>query len=124
MNKYLLLTALFITTAIVSSAQLANTKWKGMANVPDPYESVFEFRKDTLIMTVDSDMVVETMSFKLQGDTLVLTKLEGKSPCENNSPGYFKITFAKDTFTLVSLKDECPERAAAFITAPWVRMKE
>jgi hypothetical protein len=122
--KPFLLLSLLITTAITSSAQLTNTKWKGTATVPDPMESVFSFGKDSLVMTINSGMVVETMGYELKGDTLVLTKLEGMSPCGSKSAGSFRITWKDDTFTLTALQDNCPERSEAFTYAPWVRQKD
>ncbi|PZR24618.1 MAG: hypothetical protein DI535_21420 [Citrobacter freundii] len=123
MKKHLILITLLIAGSMAASAQLANFKWKGIANVPDPLESILDFRKDSVMLSVQGSLV-ETMSYELRGDTLVLTKLDGLSPCAQKSTGLFKILWKDNTFTLTSLQDECPQRAEAFVGEPWVRVKE
>lgn len=124
MKKSILIICITLSFAGVASAQLTGTKWKGLPNIPEPYEAIFDFRKDTLLLVVEQTIIVETMTYSLKGDTLFLKKLDGKSPCENGSEGSYKLVKDGDKFTLVSLKDDCSERAAAFVTAPWVRQKE
>lgn len=123
MKKHVVLIAVLIAGSMAASAQLANFKWKGIANVPDPMESILEFRKDTVTLSVQNSLV-ETMSYELRGDTLVLTKLDGLSPCTQKSPGLFKIVWKDNMFTLTSIQDECPQRAEAFVGGPWARVKE
>lgn len=125
MKKHLFLASLLLAGSIIaSSQQLSNSKWKGVANIPDPYPSQFEFRNDSLFLMAE-DMIVEIMSYKLSGDSLTLSKLDGRSPCDVKATGHFKIIWKDgDAFTLESLSDECPERAAAFIGNPWARIKD
>ncbi|MET0464310.1 MAG: hypothetical protein ABW007_14190 [Chitinophagaceae bacterium] len=122
--KKLSLLILILAAGLMASAQLENTKWKGIANVPDPYECMFDFRKDTVYLMAGEAGLLETMRYTLKGDTLILTKIEGKSPCEAKSSGYFKIEKKQDAFQLTSLKDDCQGRAEAFVASPWVRQKE
>lgn len=124
MKKSILILLIALSFAGVVSAQLTGSKWKGLPNIPDPYEAILDFKKDTVLLIVEQTMVVETMSYTLNGDTLIMKKLDGNSPCGAGSEGSFKLIKDGDKFTLVSLKDDCPERAAAFVTAPWVRQKE
>jgi hypothetical protein len=123
MKKHILLVAVLIAGSMAASAQLTNLKFKGIANVPDPMESILDFRKDSVTLFVQSSLV-ETMSYSLRGDTLVLTKLDGLSPCVQKSAGLFRIVWKDGAFTLTSIQDECPQRADAFVTGPWVRVKE
>ena len=124
MKKSILILCIMLSCAGAASAQLAGTRWKGLPHIPDPYEAVLDFGKDTVLLVVEQNVVVETMTYVLKGDTLVLKKLDGKSPCNAGSEGSFKLVKDADKFTLVSLKDDCADRAAAFITAPWVRQKQ
>lgn len=123
MKKFFLLAVVFVFS-MTAFAQLENTKWRGMARVPEPFDCVFDFRKDTVLLTGNGVGVIETMMYRLNGDTLMLKKIEGKSPCEVKSEGYFKIVRKGDSFELISLKDDCPGRAEAFVAIPWVRIKE
>jgi hypothetical protein len=123
MRKFFLFVVVF-AFALAASAQLENTKWRGMAKVPEPFDCVFDFRKDTVVLSGNEVGVIETMKYRLIGDTLVLKKLNGKSPCAEESEGYFKIVREGDSFKLTSLKDDCPGRAEAFVVEPWVRIKE
>ena len=123
MKKFFLLVVVFVF-ALAASAQLENTKWRGMAKVPEPFDCVFDFRKDTVLLTGNGVGIIETMMYSLNGDTLMFKKIEGRSPCRVESKGYFKIVSKRDSFDLISLKDDCPGRAEAFVAAPWVRIKE
>jgi hypothetical protein len=122
--KKIFLTAIAFTSVFVASAQLEHSKWKGVANVPEPYDCMFDFRKDTVYLMAGEAVLLETMTYKLSGDTLILTKIDGKSPCAKESAGYFKIETKGESFKLTSLKDDCPGRAEAFVVAPWIRKKD
>lgn len=123
MKTFFLLVVVF-AFALGASAQLENTKWKGMAKVPEPFDCVFDFRKDTVLLKGNGVHVIETMMYRLNGDTLMLKKIDGKSPCTLESEGYFKIVSKGDSFELILLKDDCAGRAEAFVGVPWVRVKE
>ncbi|MCG2617014.1 hypothetical protein LZZ85_22150 [Terrimonas sp. NA20] len=122
--KKLFLLIIVISVGVAASAQFENTKWRGIANVPEPYDCMFDFRKDTVYLLAGEFGVIETMKYVISGDTLVFTKIDGKSPCAKASAGYFKIDAKGDSFKLTSLKDDCPGRAEAFVAGPWVRRKD
>src|ERR1017187_7218507 len=93
---------LFISMITMNiKAQLTNTKWKGIANVPMPSECLLDFKNDTVLIkdvgngpadlrdelgnmvtaTGKDSMVIETMTYQFKGDTLILQKVKGRSPC-------------------------------------------
>lgn len=82
MKKVLAACLLFIFLSSAVKAQLADSKWRNFLNMPDPVETLFQFKKDTLIVSVAADgALVETMNYSLNKDTLRLTKISGMSPC-------------------------------------------
>ncbi|WDF47991.1 hypothetical protein PQ459_05785 [Chryseobacterium sp. KACC 21268] len=113
-----LIAGLFLSSLFCFSQQttnpLANTQWKGIANVPTPAEVVFRFNTDDLDLLYQGN-VIEKMkySFTDQG-TLKLVKIEGNSPCDSKDEGLYKYQIANDTLTFIIMNDNCGERQAAF----------
>jgi len=93
---------------------LANTQWKGVANIPTPAEVIFKFNTDDIDLMYMGN-VIEKMkySFTDQG-SLKLMKIEGNSPCDQNEEGLYKYQIANDTLTFTIINDKCGEREAAF----------
>ena len=111
---------------IVSSvdAQLTNTRWRNVINIPDPYETILQFRKDTATVNLVSDgTLIETMSYSTIKDTLRLTKLFGNSPCDDKITGIYHFEINDDRLTITFLSDDCNERANALKTnTPWLKI--
>jgi len=124
MKKLIVWSFLF---AILSNAdaQLTNTKWKNIINIPDPYETYLQFQKDTVTVNLVSDgTLIETMSYSTNKDTLRLTKLFGNSPCEVNVTGTYHFAINDDKLTITLISDDCIERVNALRTNnPWLREK-
>lgn len=93
---------------------LANTQWKGVANIPTPAEVIFKFDTDDLELIYQGN-VIEKMkySFTDQG-SLKLVKIEGNSPCDPKEEGLYKYQITDDTLTFTIINDNCGEREAAF----------
>lgn len=93
---------------------LANTQWKGVANIPTPAEVVFDFKTDNVDLSYQGN-VIEKMkySFTDQG-SLKLMKIEGNSPCGNDVEGLYKYQIANDVLTFTIVNDKCMERQTAF----------
>ena len=100
---------------------LINTTWSGKINVPDPVDAEMEFRHDSLFTYIGEDLV-ETSSFKIKGDTLILQKINGMSSCDQQ-PADYKYTIEDDVLKLEALNDNCAERKSAFLNDGFKRIK-
>ena len=125
MKKILLLSFLFVTAFYFADAQLSGSKWKGMLKVPDPMQTVLEFKNDTLVnvINVSEDNIVETMSYVVKDSVISLRKISGSSPCDENTIGRYKITWKDDKFTIALIEDGCDIRGNAFTSEPWEKIK-
>ncbi len=100
---------------------LTNTKWEGIINAPDPVNAVFEFRNDSLMLSVN-DQLIETMSYKTNGDSLMMKKLFGNSPCDDQEAVYiYQVT--KDVLVFTPVEDNCQERKSAFNEEGYKKVK-
>ncbi|MEJ5962010.1 hypothetical protein [Pedobacter immunditicola] len=100
---------------------LINTTWSGKINVPDPVDAEMEFRNDSLFTYIGTDLV-ETTSFKIKGDTLILQKISGMSTCDQQ-PADYKYTIKDEVLKLEALNDNCAERKSAFSNDGFKRLK-
>lgn len=106
---------LFVTLSIGVNAQLAKTSWKGTFLVPEPVECSFTFHADTAFLSVTSTgEVMETMKYRLSGDTLFLSKLYGISPCYDDKEAVYLCKVEKKKLLITVLDDYCYMRAGAF----------
>jgi hypothetical protein len=121
--KKLLSVCCFTCCVFFSKAQngLTNTKWNGVANIPSAADITFVFTADTLLM-VYNDEAIETMSYRLSGDTLHLLKLGGMSPCSGEK-GTYKFTVKEDKLVLDPISDDCVPRSSAFTPEGYTRVK-
>lgn len=117
-------TILFCSLAIAGFSQvtLTNTKWTGVANIPDPYDVQLEFKKDTFLLIADAQ-TIETMWYGMKGDTITIKKLVGMSPCDEQE-GTYKITIKDDKLILTAISDPCMPRVNAFTPEGYLRKKE
>lgn len=93
-------------------------------NIPDPYETIMHFKKDSAILTLAADgTLVETMVYTVSKDTLRLTKLSGMSPCTENITGLYRIEIKDEKLTITVISDDCTERANAFKPEAWTKEK-
>lgn len=123
MKKTFACIVIFVLLSSAINAQLTDTKWRNFMNIPDSYETIMHFKKDTAILTLLADgSIVETMSYSVSRDTLRLTKISGLSPCNDNA-GLYRIQLKDDKLTIAPLSDDCNERANAFKPEPWTREK-
>jgi len=123
MKKTFACIVIFVLLSSAINAQLTDTKWRNFMNIPDSYETIMHFKKDTAILTLLADgSIVETMSYSVSKDTLRLTKISGLSPCNDNA-GLYRIQLKDDKLTIAPLSDDCNERANAFKPEPWTREK-
>jgi len=113
-----LIAGLFLSSLFCFSQQttnpLANTLWKGVANIPTPAEVIFRFNTDDLDLLYQGN-VIEKMKYSLtdQGG-LTLVKIEGNSPCDTTEEGSYKYQILDDTLNFILVNDNCTQREAAF----------
>ena len=114
MSKLLLgtLIAAFFSVQVPSPNDLAESKWSGTLNAPDPMPGLLVFTADSMICT-SGDIVLETMNYRIQGDTLLLKKLSGGSPCHDEL-GLYAYEIEDAILTLLPLQDSCVARTFAF----------
>ena len=133
--KISLLVFSFCCIAITVNAQLANTKWEGIAEIPEPLQCLFYFKTDTLLVQYADDkpmflrdengnsinvigkdsVVIETMTYNFSGDTLTVTKVKGGSPCEEGTTGQYKITINNNKLLFTLIQDDCDACAEALV---------
>lgn len=101
--------------------ELSNSKWSGTLNVPHAIAVEMEFKKDSLF-TYMGEELLETNSFQIKGDTLVLQKLSGRSSCDL-LPAHYKYIIKDDILKIEALNDGCSERKDAFSPEGYKRMK-
>lgn len=124
MMKHLFIFLILFTIGVSSQAQskLTNTKWAGVAYVPSAADIEFVFKKDSVSMIYEGE-VFELMTYKVKGDTLLLTKLEGNSPC-SDEVGMYKFEIKDNRLFIKLLKDDCEPRGAAFSAEGYLRKND
>ena len=113
MKKILILIIVIALSASVK-AQLANTSWKGNFSVPDPAEMVLQFKTDTVLLNYPYGTTLETMSYKINNDTLTLRKMSGQSDCGYSKDAVYKIEIKNKKLTLSAISDDCVVRVDAW----------
>ncbi|MEO6843532.1 MAG: hypothetical protein ABI184_00085 [Ginsengibacter sp.] len=109
MQKILIL-IIVISSSRCVSAQLANTSWKGNFNIPDPTEMILKFKTDTLLLNYPYGSAIETMSYKINNDTLSIQKLAGQSQCSYSKDATYIIKIKDKKLFISPLSDDCYDR--------------
>ena len=131
MKKIALLTSIVCLTVLTASAQLTNTKWKGMIRIPadsigtlKPFGVTWTFTKDTATMTYDDNvMEPEVMTYKTKGPQIMLKKVSGTVPCNNTDMLTCTYSIKNDQLFLTKVSDECVPRGHADASQPFDRLK-
>lgn len=124
MKKNISASIVCVLFALLTNAQLTDSKWKNTMNIPDPMETFLHFKKDTVMLTIVADgTLVETMTYSISKDTLRLTKISGMSPCGDAITGLYRFEIKDDKLTITPISDDCPERSNAFTPEAWIRQK-
>ncbi|MCW3115261.1 MAG: hypothetical protein JWQ40_4833 [Segetibacter sp.] len=93
-------------------AQLANTKWKGTLPLDGPVNVSFNFAKDTLVvMNLDQNSMVESMTFTATNSTFTVMKTSGQSDCVNSTVGKYKYEIKNNGLLITLVEDPCDDRA-------------
>jgi hypothetical protein len=114
----------FISLNLSAQTTISNTKWKAILLIPHAVDVTFTFKKDTLFMTAESSVEVGTLIFFQQGDTLMIKKVSGPSPCPEQVQGIYLINWLEvgKKFRLSGISDECESRIPVFTSNPFERM--
>lgn len=125
MQKSFFLFLCCLCTAFVSQAQLSNSAWKGTVMAPDEIPATLRFKSDVLdVVITASGSLLESMSYQLSGDTLLLKKISGGSPCDTSALGKYLWRVNGDNLTVTPVSDPCSARIAAWPKAALIRTKE
>ncbi len=123
--KRIVLLLVFLATSSLAQAQLANTKWTGNLAVPEISPVYLHFKPDVFeVYLQESNELIETMSYKLSGDTITLKKISGGSPCPDASEFKLKYAMQGEQMLITLVSDDCPERAGAWTKEPFTKVKE
>jgi len=123
--KKLILILFFLGAGNFAKAQLTNTKWTGTLAVPDLMPIVLSFKADTLeVILQENGEYLETMNYKVSGDTLLLKKISGGSPCPEGSEFKVKFALQRDNLLVTPLSDDCTMRSDSWTKDHFVKVKE
>ena len=123
MRKLNLLVVILLVSVLNSYAQLQDSRWTNVMYIPERTETLLHFKKDTAVLYVAATgLLVETMTYQVNKDSLILTKVSGTSPC-SDVRGFYKIEIKEKQLYIKPLNDECGDRANAFVSDPWIRQE-
>jgi hypothetical protein len=131
MKKIALLMSIVCLAMLTASAQLTNTKWKGMIRIPadsvgtlKPFGVTWTFTKDTATVTYDDNvMEPEVMTYKTKGQQIILNKVSGTVPCNNADLLTCTYSIKSDQLFLTKVSDDCAPRGHADASQPFDRVK-
>lgn len=117
--------AVLILISISASAQLKNTKWKGIVNIPAPTEVELEFRNHTINLLYEGE-VIEYMWYEEKDNNVIIYKYWGGSPCKSgheDKGGEYKINNKGNTMKWELIKEDCPIRAESLKASTFTKVK-
>ena len=122
----LILIIIILSGKNLQSQTISNSNWKGTLLIPDAVDVKFSFKKDTLIITTETNQEVGTVFFSYRNDTLMIRKISGPSPCPEQSQGIYRIECLENgnKFRLHGIIDECEGRIEVFTMNPFERIRE
>lgn len=112
MKKIIFLTPMLFLLITTVSAQLANTKWHGIANTNQPIDLLMVFQNDTAkaFMLPDSAYLAG-MSYIIHDSVISFKKVGGGIPCESNVVGKYKFVIKDNILSFYLIEDDCIARA-------------
>lgn len=122
--KHLLFAFLFFfAAALLSRADaqsLLNTNWR--AYIADPVNDtlVLHIKADTSFVTDRSGSTVVRSIYKISGDTLSMTDLDGAYACPSMT-GKYKVAQTGDQLVFTLVDDPCDGRAGALPATKWMK---
>jgi hypothetical protein len=123
--KASILSLIFLLTAAATQAQLKNTKWQGNMNIPNEAKVILDFKTDSVdILVGDAGQVIETMVYAVKDSIITLKKTSGNSPCNVGDEFKIKYKISDDKMWISNFSDPCDPRVQAWVTDPYVRVKQ
>ncbi len=122
--KNVIFVLMLLVTTVSAKAQLNGTKWRGNVNAPEDITVLLNFQKQTLEMTAMDGNQLESMSYTVKGDTILLKKLSGGSPCDLDSTFKVKYSIKDDKLSITPLTDDCEGRQRAWQKQPFTKVKD
>ena len=102
------------TLMAISQMSISNTKWMAHTEIPQSIDIIFEFRKDSFLVTDQTGTLLQVFSFSQQRDSLLLHDIRtsaGVNQCR--AGGWYRLQWMDEDekFLLYLLNDSCPGRS-------------
>lgn len=108
-----------------ATAQLSNTKWKGVINSNGELPVVWTFKKTSVdVISLPDSALVESMTYKTASGFLFVTKVNGTSDCDNSTVGKYSYRIKKDSLFLKPIDDACTQRSEAISDKALIKIKK
>ncbi len=108
-----------------ATAQLSNTKWKGVINSNGELPVVWTFKKTSVdVISLPDSTLVESMTYKTASGFLFITKVNGTSECDNSTVGKYSYKIKKDSLFLKPIDDACSQRSDAISDKALIKRKK
>jgi hypothetical protein len=124
--KSLFLMIAFVSTFSIVQGQtsLANTAWKGHANVPELSQIILHFAQDTVYMYMLPEMqVAEKMVYTTMDSTFTWRKISGGSPCPTTAIGIVHYSIKGNELSMKIVSDDCEARKRAEIGETFMKIQ-
>lgn len=119
-----------LTACLTTHAQLANTKWKGVINIPmengslQPFAVTWLFGMDTVRLIYDNaSMESDVMTYKESKGTIAFKKVSGGAPCDSSAVLSCTYEIKNDQLSFKRISDACEARSHADASQPLDRIK-
>lgn len=109
----------------VTFAQLENSRWKTVIRAPEPRAVIIDFKKDSVsVYTVSDSSIIETMTYKKDGRSFTLLKIDGQSDCDNSVAGKYNFDIKNDSLFFKLVKDDCEDRSSVLQDSRWSKWRD
>jgi prolyl oligopeptidase len=112
--KYLFVFLLLLPVRGLCQMRIDNTKWLVHLESLASQDFHLVFTNDSLLILGQNGLALESMSFSVNADSLLIRKVSGKVPCDKGSEGMYKIKWQGngERFSLEKIYDQCLFRSS------------
>jgi hypothetical protein len=108
-----------------ATAQLSNTKWKGIVNSNGQVPVIWIFKKNTVdVISLPDSSIMESMTYKTSSGFLFINKINGMSNCDSSTIGKYSYRIKKDSMYLKAVDDACTQRSDAVSDDALIKLKK